>query len=104
MKPNKKKEFEDWFDSYFCDQQGEDSPYRYEDVKQAFNEGWRKGLVKNAYKEGKLKGYLSAIDNIKKEIDTRINILRRIHNETALNQIYARINELKELKKQLEAL
>ena len=42
-KPNKNKEFEDWFDSYFCDQQGEDSPYSYEDVKQAFNEGWRKG-------------------------------------------------------------
>ena len=45
MKPNKNKVFEDWFDSYFCDQQGEDSPYRYEDVKQAFNEGWRKGKV-----------------------------------------------------------
>ena len=50
-KSNKNKEFEDWFDSYFCDQQGEDSPYSYEDVKQAFNEGWRKGKDKWVGKE-----------------------------------------------------
>ena len=30
--------FEKWFDGYFCNQQGEDSPYRYDDVKEAFEE------------------------------------------------------------------
>ena len=38
------KEFEKWFDDYFCDQQGEDSPYAYRDIRQAFKEGWLRRL------------------------------------------------------------
>ena len=37
---NMRKEFEDFFDKYFCDCQGEDSPYSYEDIRTAFKEGW----------------------------------------------------------------
>lgn len=38
-----KKEFEKWFDEYFCDQQGEDSPYSYQDVLEAFKAGVKSG-------------------------------------------------------------
>ena len=31
--------FEKWFEEYFCNQQGEDSPYRYDDVKEAYEQG-----------------------------------------------------------------
>ena len=31
--------FEKWFDEYFCNQQGDDSPYGYNDVKTAFEQG-----------------------------------------------------------------
>jgi len=34
-----KKEFEKWFDEYFSNQQGEDSPYKYIDVLEAFKAG-----------------------------------------------------------------
>ena len=34
-----KKEFEKWYDKYFCSVQGEDSPYHYEDVLEAFKAG-----------------------------------------------------------------
>jgi len=34
-----KKEFEKWFDEYFCNQQCEDSPYSYNDVLEAFKAG-----------------------------------------------------------------
>jgi len=30
--------FEKWFDGYFCNQQGEDSPYRYIDIEEAWKE------------------------------------------------------------------
>jgi len=40
MKPYKKA-FEKWYDKYFCDTQGEDSPYSYTDVLEAFKEGVR---------------------------------------------------------------
>ena len=39
-------EFEKWFDEYFCNQQGEDSPYMYRDVREAFREGWKRSLNK----------------------------------------------------------
>ena len=38
MKPYNKA-FLEWFDKYFVDQQGEDSPYSYNDVKEAFKSG-----------------------------------------------------------------
>ena len=44
-------EFGKWFEEYFCDQQGEDSPYAYRDVQQAFREGWLRRL----YQERSLK-------------------------------------------------
>ena len=31
--------FKKWFDEYFCNQQGDDSPYGYNDVKTAFEQG-----------------------------------------------------------------
>ena len=34
-----KKAFEKWYDEYFCNQQGEDSPYSYNDVLEAFKAG-----------------------------------------------------------------
>jgi len=36
-------EFEKWFNSYFDNAQGEDSPYNYNDVKMAFIKGWKLG-------------------------------------------------------------
>ena len=39
------KAFEEWFVTYFCCAQGEDSPYRYEDVKEAFEEGFNAGWL-----------------------------------------------------------
>ena len=33
------KAFLRWYDVYFCDAQGEDSPYTYDDVKNAFKAG-----------------------------------------------------------------
>jgi len=36
------KEFDKWHDEYFCCQQGEDSPYSYDDIKSAFDAGWKK--------------------------------------------------------------
>ena len=37
-----KKDFEFWFEEYFCNQQGEDSPYSYQDIVEAFKEGVHK--------------------------------------------------------------
>ena len=34
-----KKDFEAWFENYFKDCQGEDSPYRYDDVVEAYKAG-----------------------------------------------------------------
>lgn len=36
-----KKAFEDWYDEYFGNAQGEDSPYSYQDVQEAFKAGLR---------------------------------------------------------------
>lgn len=41
-----KKAFDEWFNEYFCDQQGEDSPYSYRDILESFKAG-----VKEAEKE-----------------------------------------------------
>jgi len=43
MKSKEIKEmaFNRWFDEYFCDTQGEESPYSYEDVENAFSIGWK---------------------------------------------------------------
>ena len=38
MKPYKKA-FDKWYDNFFMGMQGEDSPYRYEDVLEAFKAG-----------------------------------------------------------------
>lgn len=38
---NLRNEFEKWFDEYFLDTQGEDSPYSYFDIKEAFRAGWK---------------------------------------------------------------
>ena len=35
------KEFEEWYKEYFCNTQGEDSPFTYDDVKMAFYSGWK---------------------------------------------------------------
>ena len=40
---NRDEAFEKWYDKYFGNAQGEDSPYRYEDVKIAFYKGWKEG-------------------------------------------------------------
>ena len=37
-----KKAFNEWYDKYFCDQQGEDSPYNYVDIQEAFKAGMQK--------------------------------------------------------------
>lgn len=37
-------EFQKWFDEYFGNAQGEDSPYSYNDVKMAFYRGFKKGI------------------------------------------------------------
>ena len=42
--PNRDDEFEKWYGDYFCDQQGEDSPYSYNDVKIAFYTGWKRAI------------------------------------------------------------
>jgi len=34
--------FEIWYEEYFCNTQGEDSPYSYNDVKIAYYSGWKK--------------------------------------------------------------
>ena len=38
-----KKEFNKWFNDYFQNMQGEDSPYTYEDIEKAFKMGYKKG-------------------------------------------------------------
>lgn len=40
-----KEGFEEWFDAYFCNQQGEDSPYNYDDIQAAFTAGYNLGLL-----------------------------------------------------------
>ena len=42
----KKMAFNRWFDEYFCDTQGEESPYSYEDVENAFSIGWKNAELK----------------------------------------------------------
>jgi len=37
-----KKDFDKWFSEFFCDKQGEDSPYNYYDITEAFKAGARK--------------------------------------------------------------
>jgi len=37
-----KENFDKWFDEYFAGQQGEDSPYSYQDVLEAFKQGFVK--------------------------------------------------------------
>ncbi len=41
QKMSRDEKFEEWYDEYFCDTQGEDSPYSYMDVKIAFYSGWK---------------------------------------------------------------
>ena len=36
--------FQSWFDAWFCNQQGEDSPYGYNDVHAAFVAGILSGM------------------------------------------------------------
>jgi hypothetical protein len=38
---NKDDAFDAWFEEYFGNAQGEDSPYYYNDVKMAFMKGWK---------------------------------------------------------------
>lgn len=38
---NRDDEFEKWYDEYFDNAQGEDSPYSYNDVKIAFYKGFQ---------------------------------------------------------------
>lgn len=45
------KEFEKWYDEYFCNCQGEDSPYSYDDVKIAYYSGWKKSKELNDAKK-----------------------------------------------------
>ncbi|MDD5059414.1 MAG: hypothetical protein PHQ60_16275 [Sideroxydans sp.] len=45
---NRDEAFELWYDEYFCDTQGEDSPYSYNDVKIAFYSGWKKHKEANS--------------------------------------------------------
>ena len=65
--------FDNWFDEYFVDTQGEDSPYRYEDVKEAFEAG--------AKEISRLKEDIRLLQNIiddqKKWISTHIGDLKR---------------------------
>ena len=52
-------------------------------------------------KSSKLRGYELAEEDIKKKIDERIKKLKREmkkYNKPEINEFYARINELKELK------
>ena len=42
--PNETEEFEKWFENYFCDSQGEESPFSYQDVRAAFKKGFIMGL------------------------------------------------------------
>jgi len=42
----KKEAFEKWYDDYFGDAQGEDSPYSFEDVEAAFFAGYNAGQFK----------------------------------------------------------
>ena len=39
---NRYNEFIKWFNDYFCDTQTDDSPFSYNDVKQAYYHGWEK--------------------------------------------------------------
>ena len=39
---NKYTEFKKWYEEYFCNTQGDDSPYSYNDVKIAYYSGWKK--------------------------------------------------------------
>jgi hypothetical protein len=43
MKKEAFEHFEHWYDDYFGNAQGEDSPYRYADVKDAFFAGYNLG-------------------------------------------------------------
>ena len=43
LRKNAEESFDKWFDEYFCNQQGEDSPYSYNDVHMAFLKGWKEG-------------------------------------------------------------
>ena len=50
---NNLDEFDKWYEEYFCNQQGEDSPYSYNDVKIAFLKGWKLGKSLNKLKDKK---------------------------------------------------
>ena len=53
---NKIEAFDIWFEEYFSNQQGEDSPYTYNDVLEAFKRGWALGKnIKKGYKGKKAK-------------------------------------------------
>lgn len=48
---NREKVFWEWYDEYFCGQQGEDSPYSFVDVKEAFKAGYQKVKGENDEKK-----------------------------------------------------
>ena len=48
---SKEKEFERWYDEYFGNSQGEDSPYTYNDVRFAFKMGWNACLTEKTREE-----------------------------------------------------
>jgi hypothetical protein len=68
------EEFEKWYEDYFCNQQGEDSPYSYNDVKIAFFKGYSIGKKMNGQKR----------DNIIKAL----NLLKDTINPALDNKIY----------------
>lgn len=59
--------FEKWFEEYFCNQQGEDSPYGYNDIKIGFLKGYKEGFI-----SGKSEG-------IKKAIEEEIEFLKYLY-------------------------
>ncbi len=66
-KLNQKEEFDKWFDEYFCDQQGEDSPYGYSDVREAYKEGIN---ICNQREQERIK---KGVYNVAKELAKRDN-------------------------------
>jgi len=41
-----KRSFEKWYDEYFGNAQGEDSPYSYDDIKEAYKAGVQLSAIK----------------------------------------------------------
>ena len=79
--------FEKWFDGYFCNQQGEDSPYRYIDIEEAWKEATKQERQKAERLINEFEDYVCGL---------KIRKVKGRHQLISIQDVLALIHRFKE--------